>query len=163
MKKIAILLTLLCLLPLSSCHGQRYGILSYQEKEIYAECLLNGEYKIAITKKEDERSVAFLEPSALSSVCFTEKNGKIIGRASDVEIPFDEGDLSGVLALLSMFSLDEESLVSATSVNESACMEFTSAHGNYRVTLGKNELPKHIEISSDSYQFDIVIEAIKLN
>ena len=163
MKRFVLLLVLLCLLPVCACHGQRYGILSYQENEIYAECLLNGEYKIAITKKEGEKTVSFLEPAALSTVSFTEKNGEFFGRAGVVEMNFDEGNLEGVSAILSMFSLDEANLVSATGKGESACMEFSSTLGNYKITLGKNDLPRHIEILSDSYEFDIVIEAIRLN
>ena len=155
MKRLYLCLLLLCLLPLSSCHGQRYGILSYQENEIYAECILNGEYKIAITKKENEKAV--------STVSFTESNGEVVGRAGEIEIPFAEGDIDGVLAILSMFSLDEETLVLATSVNEEACMEFLNTFGRYKVTLGKNDLPRHIEISSASYAFDIAIEAIRIN
>ena len=163
MKKLMVLPILLCLLMLPGCHGQRYGILSYQEKEIYAECVLNGEYKIAINKGADQKTVSFLEPSERSSVSFTEKDGKITASASGVEIPFEKGEIEGVFAILSMFSLDEKCLVSATSTGDSACMEFTSAHGSYKITIGKNDLPKHIEILSDSYEFDIVIEAIKLN
>lgn len=163
MKRLYLCLLLLCLLPLSSCHGQRYGILSYQENEIYAECILNGEYKIAITKKENEKAVSFLEPSSLSTVSFTESNGEVVGCAGEIEIPFAEGDIDGVLAILSMFSLDEETLVLATSVNEEACMEFLNTFGRYKVTLGKNDLPRHIEISSASYAFDIAIEAIRIN
>lgn len=163
MKKLAFLPILLCLLMLPGCHGQSYGILSYQEKEIYAECVLNGEYKIAVNKGNDQKTVSFLEPSELSSVSFIEKDGKITACAKNVEIPFESSDLEGVSAILSMFSLDEKCLVSATSTGDSACMEFTSAHGSYKITIGKNDLPKHIEILSDSYEFDIVIEAIRLN
>ena len=163
MKKLAILLTILCLLPLSACHRQRYGILSYQEKEIYAECLLNGEYKIAVSQTKTEKSVSFLEPTSLSSVSFRQEGESIIGRAGEIEIPFENMDLDGICAILSIFSLDEANLGYVTSTSDATCMEFTSALGTYKVTLGKNELPKRIEILSEEYEFDIVIEAIKLN
>ena len=163
MKKLAVLPILLSLLLLTACHGQRYGILSYQEKEIFAECLLNGEYKIAITKNGDEKTVAFLEPKELSTVYFKENGGKITAFGENLEIPFESGDIAGVSAILYMFSLEESNLVSATSIGESACMEFTSSHGSYKITIGKNDLPKRIEILSEAYEFDIVIEAMRLN
>ena len=163
MKKLAVLLTILCLLPLSACHRQRYGILSYQQKDIYAECLLNDEYKIAVTQTKSEKSVSFLEPSSLSSISFRQEEEKIIGRAGEVEIPFENMNLDGICAILSIFSLDESNLGSVTGTSEATCMEFTSSLGTYKVTLGKNELPKRIEILSEEYEFDIVIEAIRLN
>ncbi len=163
MKKLACLLFILLALTFSSCLRQGYGILSYQEKEIYAECLLNGEYKIAVTKSNGEKTVSFLSPSSLSSISFTEKDGKIIGRTSDIEIPLEKENLGGISAILSIFSLDEESLVSAVGDKSSACMEFSNDLGTYKITMGKNDLPKRIEILSPKYEFDIVIDAIKLN
>ncbi|MBQ8545638.1 MAG: hypothetical protein IJ437_01725 [Clostridia bacterium] len=164
MKKVAIFMSILLFsLVLSSCHGQSYGILSYQEGDIYAECSLNGEYKLAVSKKEGVRSLQFLYPEELSSVSFIETDGKIIGRAGEVEIPFDSDNLSGVSAILAMFSLEESSLASATPDKSSACMEFNNTLGTYKITIGENDLPKRIEIFSDKYEFDIVIEAIKLN
>ncbi len=163
MKRLAILITILCLLPICACHGQRYGILSYQENDIYAECLLNGEYKIALNQTKTEKSVSFLEPTSLSSISFSLKDGEIIGQAGEIKVPFDSEDLDGISAILSIFSLDEDNLGSVTSTNEATCMEFISSLGTYKVTLGKNELPKRIEILSEEYEFDIIIEAIKLN
>lgn len=163
MKRLSSLLLLFVVFTLCSCFKQEYGILSYQDSDIYAQCLLNGEYKIAVSKKGEEKSVSFLSPEELSSVSFTEKNGELIGRAGEVEIPFEGENLSGVCAILSMFSLEESSLVSATPDKSSACMEFNNDLGTYKITIGENDLPKMIEISSDSYEFDIVIEAIRLN
>ena len=163
MKRIVFVPILLLFLVLCSCHGQRYGILSYQESDIYAECSLNGEYKIAVSKSESERSVRFLSPESLSSVSFVERNGEIVGCAGEIEIPFDKENLSGVLAIISMFSLDEGSLVSAVGDKANACMEFNNTLGTYKITLGENDLPKRIEILSEGYEFDILVEAIKLN
>ena len=163
MKKFAFLLGLFCLLSLCACHGQRYGVLSYQENDIYAECLLNGEYKIALTQTESEKTVTFLEPSSLSSITFSLKDEKIIGQVGEINVPFESANLDGISAILSVFSLDEANLGSVTGTNEATCMEFTSSLGTYKVTLGKNELPKRIEILSEEYEFDIVIEAIRLN
>ncbi len=163
MKKLLVFSLIILCLILSSCRGQKYGILSYQEGDIYAECLLNGEYKIAVSKNGDEKSVSFLSPTSLSSVSFIERDGKIVGSAGEIKIPFDSQELSGVTAILSMFSLDEGGLVSATGKGESACMEFNNTLGTYKVTIGKNNLPRRIEIFSERYEFDILVEAIKLN
>ena len=163
MKRLVAIFLLIFSLALTSCHGQSYGILSYQDSDIYAECILNGEYKIAVSKSEGERSVRFLSPESLASVSFVEADGKIVGYAGEIEIPFDSEKLSGVLAIISMFSLEESSLVSAVGDKSSACMEFNNSLGSYKITIGENDLPKRIEILSEEYEFDIVIEAIKLN
>lgn len=160
MKKLLILLSILCLLPLSSCHGQRYGILSYQEKEIYAECILNGEYKIAITKKKDERTVAFLEPSGLSSVSFTEKDGVVTARAGEIALPLEPDNLDGVSALLSIFSLSEDCLCYAGTSEHGEVFEFLNKNGEYRLTMNEIGLPKRIQIYSDSFSFDILVDNV---
>ena len=163
MKKLAFLPILLCLLLFSGCHGQRYGILSYQEKEIYAECVLNGEYKIAVSQKSGEKSVSFLEPSELSSISFIEKDGKITACAKDVEIPFESGDLKGISALLSMFSLSEEALTYAGTGGDGEILEFSYASGEYILTMNDIGLPKRIQIYSESFNYDILVNFVKLN
>lgn len=163
MKRLILIVITLSLIFLFSCQSQQYGILSYQEKNIEAECTLNGEYKILITKSNGRTDVKFTEPSELKSVGFYKENEKIYGYAGDTEIPFEYQDLAGVSSILCVFSLDEGTLASAVSKNDLACMEFTNELATYKITFGKNELPKQIEISSDDYELFLVVDAIKLN
>lgn len=162
MKKLCLLLLPLLAFFTLSCHSQDYGILSYQEKSIEAECSLNGEYKILVTKDGEKCSVAFLEPTSLSTVSFTYENDKIVARAGEMEMPLNKEELDGVMAILNMFSLNEECLAYAGSGENGEVLEFISELGSYRLTMGENDVPKRIEITSESYEFDIAIEAMKL-
>ena len=113
MKRIVLLIPLIFCLFFSSCQGGSYGILSYQEKNIEAECTLNGEYKILVTKENGGGSIAFLEPSELSSISFLIENGKIVAKSESVLVPLPEKSATGILAILNMFSLSEGELYTA--------------------------------------------------
>ena len=163
MKKLVFILLPVIFLMLFSCQGQKYDILSYQEKEIEADCTLNGEYKIKVSKKDGVSSVSFAEPLSLSYFSFTLKDGEIKARAHDLEIPLNNESYQGVYALLSMFSLSDECLVYAGTNGESEVFEFSSNTGEYKLTMGEAGVPKTIEITGGSFSFDITIDAIKLN
>ena len=141
MKKLLLLLSFcLLILLLCSCHGQSYDILKYQDKKISAECTLNGEYKISIKKEGDVREICFLEPPSLKYISFEINGEGVIGRAGELEIPLDEGNVRGICALSSVFSLSEECLLTAAVQGEGACLEFETEYGTYKLTLGKNDL-----------------------
>lgn len=163
MKRLSIILLPIILLSLFSCRGQKYDILSYQEKEIEASCTLNGEYKIKVTKKDGASSVSFIEPPSLSHFSFTLKDERLVARADDLEIPLSGESAQGVYALLSMFSLSEECLVRAGTEEGVEIFEFSSDEGEYKLTMGEAGVPKRIEISSENFFFDIVVDAVKLN
>ncbi|MBO5338370.1 MAG: hypothetical protein J6A96_01570 [Clostridia bacterium] len=162
MKRLSLFLLPVLLFFVVSCHNQSYGILSYQDKNIEAECTLNGEYKILVTKSGEKSSVSFIEPSSLSSVSFTYEGERVTARASDMEITLPKNELEGAVAVLSMFSLSEECLVSVSKGENGDIMEFDSEHGSYRLTMGENDMPKRIEIEAEGYQFDIIVESIMI-
>ena len=162
MKKIILFVPLIFCLFLSSCQRGSYGILSYQEKNIEAECTLNGEYKILVTKEKGAGSIRFLEPSELSSISFLISGEEIIAKSEDVEIPLAKENAYGTLAIFNMFSLSEGELYSAKQEGEYSKMEFLNDYGLYQLTLGKNSMPKAIKIVSSDYTFDISIDAILL-
>lgn len=163
MKRLVFILLPILILSLFSCQEQKYDILSYQEKEIEADCTLNDEYKIKVTKKDGVSTVSFAEPHSLSYFSFTLKNGEITAKASDLEIPLNNERYQGAYALLSMFSLSDECLVYAGTNGETEVFEFSSDTGEYKLTMGEAGVPKTIEIFGDCFSFDIVIDAIKLN
>ena len=162
MKRLCLFLLPALLLLLSSCHSQEYGILKYQEKNIEAECTLNGEYKILVTKNGEKSSVSFIEPSSLSSISFTYEGERVTARASDMEITLPKNELEGAVAVLSMFSLSEECLVSVSNGENGDIMEFDSDLGNYKLTMGENDMPKRIEIQAERYEFDIIVDSIMI-
>ena len=151
------------LLVLCSCRAQNYGILSYQGKMIDAECTLNGEYKISISKHGEEKKICFLEPSALSPISFEIVKETVTARAGEAIIPLDGENVRGILALGNVFSLNEGSLTTAAALGEGSNMEFQTEYGTYTLTLGKNNLPSRVQIYSMDYRYDIEINAIMLS
>ena len=164
MKKIFLMMCFcIFVLLFSSCRVQNYGILSYQEKKIDAECTLNGEYKISIAKRGELREISFLEPSTLSHISFKINGESIVARAGETEIPLEPENVRGILALSSVFSLSESCLATAGILDERSNMEFQTEYGTYTLTLGKNNLPSRVQIYSEYYRYDVSIDAIMLS
>ena len=162
MKRFFVILVLFSLC-LSACGTRSFGILPYQNKEIRAECTLNDQYKIEITKENGGGRVSFLEPTELSYISFLINENYVTAKSGDVEITLENEQSTGILAIFNIFSLDEAELCTAKSENELTLMEFSNEYGIYTLTLGKNSLPKHVKISSPAYTFDISVDAISLS
>ena len=163
MKKLVIFFMLFVFgTTLCACHNQRYDILSYQEKEIFTECTLNGEYKIKITKEKDATCVGFLAPSSLSSIEFLITPENVIAKSGELEIPLEKSTLGGVCAVGQIFSLNECDLTCAKSEGKESYMEFSNEYGLYKLTLGENDLPKSVEIVSSAFLLDITFDAISI-
>ena len=162
MKRFFVILILSSLL-LCSCGARSFGILSYQEKSIRAECTLNEEFKIEIIKENGGGRVSFLEPSELSYISFSINENYVTAKSGDVEITLENEQSTGILAIFNIFSLDEAELCTAKSENELTLMEFSNEYGIYTLTLGKNSLPKRVKIASSTYTFDISVDAISLS
>ena len=163
MKKLVIFFMLFVFsLSLCACHNQKYDILSYQEKEIYAECTLNGEYKIKIVKKKEATCVGFLPPSSLSNIEFVITENSVLGKSGELEIPLEKSNASGIYAIGMVFSLCEGDLSCAKGQGKESYMEFTNEHGIYKLLLGENNLPKSVEIVSSAFLLDITFDAILL-
>ena len=150
---IPILLIVLC-----ACTRQEYGILPYQQKNIEATLNVNEEFKIKLTKTE-KTSLEILEPEGLKGMSFILEENGILARNGDTEIMLDKKKLDGIYAIGQIFSLNEASLT--TAENNQFSFEQNDTH--YKLTLGKNDLPKEIEISSNSFYYEITVEAIRLN
>lgn len=161
-KRLLLCFFIFAMLFLCSCHSPKYDILKYQNKKICAECTLNDEYKISIKKDGEKREISFLAPVQLSHVSFEIYGESIVGRASELEIPFNCENVRGIFAISNIFSLSEECLSSACAQDDGAEMEFTTEYGTYKLLLGKNELPCAVQIYSSDYRFNISIDAITL-
>ena len=162
MRRFFVILILSSLL-LCSCGTRSFGILSYQEKSIRAECTLNSEYKIEITKENGGGRVSFLEPSELSYISFSINDECVTATSGEVTITMEKESATGILAIFNIFSLDEAELCTAKSNGEYTLMEFSNEYGIYTLTLGKNSLPKRVKIASSTYTFDISVDAISLS
>ena len=151
----AILIFLLC-----SCE-QSYGILEYQSKEIVAECCVNGEYLVRLEKGRESCTLTVLEPQAAGGISF-EVGERVVARASGVEIEMDKSTLGGICAIAAVFSQSEDCMTSAKEKGEYSVLTFENNGCTYQITLGKNNLPKHAKILSESFEYDIEICTIEL-
>lgn len=163
MKRLLFLGIIILPLLFSSCRGQNYGILSYQEKNIDAVCTLNSIYKIQISKENIGGRVCFLEPKELSTVSFSIENSTVTANASGTKIPLPTDGTRGILAIFNMFSLSEGDLRCAKESEGYSYMEFSNDYGVYALTLNKSSLPKSVRIVSSEYTFDIIIDTISLS
>lgn len=156
MKKALILIPLI-LLSLSACINQSYGILPYQEKDIEAEINVNNEFKIRLIKKENI-TLEIIEPKELDTMSFTIDEKGILAKSDKVEILLEKESLDGIYAISQIFSLNESFL---TSMEENQ-LTFEQNEAHYRLTLGKNDLPTKIIISSNSFYYEISIDGIEI-
>ena len=153
MKK-ALIITILILL-FSSCTKEEYGILPYQESNIEAVLQVNNEFKIKLVKNE-KVTLEILEPKSLLGMTFIIEKENIIAKNGETEITLDKEKLKGIYALSRIFSLEEKNLTTA----ENNQFSFEQEKVHYVLTLGKNNLPKNVEISSPYFQYEITVEGI---
>ena len=87
---------------------------------------------------------------------FIIENENIIAKNGETEITLDKEKLKGIYALSRIFSLEEKNLTTA----ENNQFSFEQEKVHYVLTLGKNNLPKKVEISSPHFQYEITVEGI---
>lgn len=161
MKKTAVLILLLAMILLGcSCKGE-VNYLSYQENEITVHCTVNEKYKIAIHKQGSCSKIEISEPSELSSVSFEIYENEAYAISSDVKIPLDLSSVKGICALVGAFSLEKESQGTVKDEGEKSIVTFNTDAGCYVITYDRDLLPSHIEISSDSYYYDVVVDEVE--
>lgn len=157
MKKL-LLIPFLLILLLASCK-QEYNILEYQENDVLANCTVNGKYNVNIIKCNDFLRLEILAPTNLKGISFKLTENDAYAIKDEIKIPLDKNSLRGICALLNCFSLTEEAI---TSVNQNNVITFDTDYGLYTVAYGKNNLPEHIAIASDTYDYSIVVNSISL-
>ena len=155
MKKL--IFALLILVFLCSCE-QNYDILSYQKKDIVANCTVNEKYEILITKKSELTSLEVLSPENMKGITFEFKKDISYAIKDDIKIPLNDENISGIYALSNVFSL-EENAISTVSTNNVVSFDFDNA--SYTVTYGENNLPLRIDISGDGYEYKVYVNSIE--
>ena len=162
MKRLFFILLFFGVLLLCAC-GREYGILDYQSKDISAECLINGEYRVKIEKKGDSCHVELKEPRTAEGISFDITKDGVIARAGNVEITIERQHLSGICAIGSIFSQSEECLSSAVQEGGGSVLTFQNEGCTYKITMGEHSVPKRVCIFSESFEYDIEICSIELN
>ncbi|MBQ8163651.1 MAG: hypothetical protein IJZ93_04730 [Clostridia bacterium] len=161
MKKFFLLLFIFIIL--TSC-APSHELLYYQEKSVRAECTLNGEYGIVIEKTDGLKRVVITSPSELAGTSFEILNEECYIKSADgIKMSIERSNISGICALVNIFSLNEENMIkSEPSENSSAVYTFLENGIAYEVTYNKNSLPSFIHITSNDFKYDIEINAIEL-
>ncbi len=164
MKRIFPSLLILFIFIFSSCSNSSHDLLWYQAKSIRAECTLNGEYKIIISKDSESASVTVSSPSELEGISFEINDEQCLAKTPDgIKMPIDRSSISGICALTDIFSLNEESIIKTEPAeNGSAIYTFSENGVFYEMTYGKNSTPKHVKILSENISYDIEINAIEI-
>ena len=159
MKKIICAL-FLCLL-LISCN-RNDDILSYQNGDISARCIINGEYEVDISKKGDVRELKIVSPSSLDNISFVYDSGSWSAICDDIKIPLNADELDGICALASIFDLDKSAISTAYDTDGVGIVSFDMNEICYTVTYNGLSLPERIKITSDTLDFDVEIASISI-
>ena len=159
MKRLFFILFFFCI-TLTSCQG-KYGILDYQNKDILAVCTVNEKYKVEIAKTKELCKITVLEPENIKGISFEigERAYTVFG---DTKIESSKESLDGICALSEIFSQSEECLTTAKEEGQGSVFTFQRDACVYRLTIGKNSLPKHVQILSDSFEYNVDILSIEL-
>ena len=157
MKKL--IFAVLILVFLCSCK-QDYNILSYQDNDIIASCTVNGKYDLTVSKMQDKVSIEVLKPENMKGITFEFENESSYAIKDEMKIPINNENIKGIYALSRIFSLDENGI---STVGTNNVITFNCNDAIYTVTYGENELPTHIEVSGESFEYSVDIKSIRLN
>ncbi|MBQ9743729.1 MAG: hypothetical protein IJW19_01240 [Clostridia bacterium] len=145
-----------------SCKKETYNILPFENRNVYAECTVNGKFRIIIEKIGNDRYLRVLSPTELSGVefFFSETESYVI--SGDIKIPTDRKQLDGIYALSSLFNINEAMLTSAVSENGKGNLTFQNEGCEYTLIFNnKGELSNAL-ICGDGYEYNVVISLLKI-
>ena len=161
MKRLFLILILFGVLCLCAC-GKEYGILDYQSKSIVAECLVNGSYRVVLTKENDLCTLTVKEPREAQGISFEIVGDTVNVASGSTKIQLDKSALGGISAISQIFSQSEDCLTSATEKGGGSVLTFQNEDCMYQITIGENSMPKRVKIVSEAFEYDIEICSIKL-
>ena len=141
--------------------GRQEKILEYQERDITANCIINGKYGVLLEKRGGEVTITVTEPDYARGITFVLGEG-VTASVGETEIHLDKETVKGICAIGETFSQSEECLIGASSGEEGSVLTFQREGCLYRLTLGKNSLPKQVYISSESFEYNMEIASIEL-
>ena len=144
-------ITVAILLVIFPSCGHEYGILEYQNGNVFAVCEVNGEYTVNIIKEGNARKLEVVSPSEMAGVSFVfDEKCRII--YDGLELEMQRSELLGISTLCSIFDLNEE--YNTVSFNSDTIC--------YTVTYNSVSLPERVVISGD-FEYDIIIKSISLD
>lgn len=157
MKKL--IFATLILVFLCSCK-QDYNILSYQENDIVAYCTVNNKFDLTVSKAQDKITVEILKPENLGGITFEFEKENSYAIKDEMKIPINNENIKGIYALSRIFSLDENGI---STVGTNNVITFDCNDAIYTVTYGENNLPLHMEIRGNTFEYSVDLKSIRLN
>ena len=160
MKRLFFILLFFAVILLCGCQREK-TILDYQSKDIVAECVVNSQYKLRLEKTDTTHKITVLEPKEAAGITFV-LGERVTAQAGENKIEMDKERLRGICAIGDIFSQSEECLTGADPQNDGSVLTFRTQGCMYKITLGKNSLPRLVHIFSNSFEYKIEIVSIEL-
>ncbi|MBQ2809835.1 MAG: hypothetical protein IJF11_02970 [Clostridia bacterium] len=154
------LFPLIAILMLLCACTPSYDILSYQDSYIRAECQINDEFLVTITKDGGIRELVVTKPEELCGIAFRGEGEAWVMELNEVEIPTSASSLDGICALCSIFDLSESAITTAKDESGDGIVSFDMERGLYVVTYNKMALPERVKITSADFSYDVRILSI---
>ena len=86
----------------------------------------------------------------------------VVLSSGETVIQAEKSSLGGVCALGSIFSQREEMLTGAREADDGSVLTFCDGGTTYVFTMGENDLPKWVKITSDAYEYKVEICSISV-
>ena len=160
-RALALLLFILCFF-LASCGENKYGILPFEGKCVYARCEINGKFTVTVEKNHTGCCLKVISPSEISGLefHFSEEGDYII--SDSMKIPADRNSLSGIYAISSLFNIEEDAMTSAVSEDGCGSITFTSSFSEYLLIFDKKGYLTDAEITGDGFSYNVKILSMKI-
>ena len=159
---LPLILILTLTLALCGCVKEKYGILSYQDENITAECIVNEKYSVTVKKLGENVTLTINEPLDIRGIVFEKQGEALFARSGEMTLPLEREEAQGIYALCDMFSLKEECLVRTHQSGTQPIFEFEETGVRFTVLLGRNNMPNKITIEGESISYTIEVVAISV-
>lgn len=124
-------------------------------------CTVNGKYKVEIAKTKELCKITVQEPENIKGISF-EIGERAYTVYEGVKIESTKESLDGICALSEIFSQSEDCLTTAKGDGAESILTFQRENCTFKLTMGKNSLPKHVHILSSSFEYNVDILSIEL-
>ena len=124
-------------------------------------CTVNGKYKVEIAKTKELCKITVQEPENIKGISF-EIGERAYTVYEGVKIESTKESLDGICALSEIFSQSEDCLTTAKGDGAESILTFQRENCTFKLTMGKNSLPKQVQILSDSFEYNVDILSIEL-
>jgi len=162
MKKIlAAILMILCIPCAVGCN-EKYGIIPFENKDVIAECCVNGRFDVIITKEGEATTIEVASPEEIGGLTFHFSKGESYVISGDVKIPITKSTYKGIYAIAFIFNIREDMALSATSQDGNGTVDFSCQMGEYSFIYDSKGYLYKVHIKSPDYEYEIDIKGMKI-